>query len=184
MPPDGLTPPDVVAVRLGPGDAGELLTLRRAAYVSEARLHDDLDLPPLLETLDELRADLADPGVVTLGLRTRVPAWGRLVGSARLAPGRDGSADLGRLAVAPDLQGWGLGTRLLQLAEAELPPGVTRLCLFTGEHSVANIRLYRRAGYTETHRTRAGRYDLVHLAKRVGGSAPGQAAGTATTAVP
>jgi hypothetical protein len=37
--------------------------------------------------------------------------------------------------------------------------------LFTGEHSHANLRLYRRLGYRDTHRTRAGRYDLVHLRK-------------------
>ena len=118
-----------------------------------------------MQTFEQVRADLADPAVVTLGLRTR--ATRRLVGSARLGPAQDGEADLGRLAVAPDLQGRGLGTRLLELAEAELPAGVTRLRLFTGEHSVANIRLYRRAGYTETHRTPLERYDLVHLAKEV-----------------
>jgi GNAT superfamily N-acetyltransferase len=181
VPSDGLPPPDVVAVRLGPDDAGELLTLLRAAYVSEARLHDDLDLPPLVQTLDQLRADLADPAVVTLGLRVRAPGWGRLVGTARVAPstddGTEGVADVGRLAVAPDLQGQGLGTRLLELVEAARPPGVTRLRLFTGEHSVANIRLYRRAGYLETHRAPIGRYDLVHLAKDVGTSGSPAATG-------
>ncbi len=175
MPPDAARPPDVAVVRLGPDDAGELLTLQRAAYVSEARLHDDLDLPPLVQTLDELRADLADPDVTTLGLRA--VANGRLVGTVRLArAGDDRAADLGRLAVAPDLQGRGLGTRLLGLAEQALPPGATRVLLFTGEHSVANLRLYRRAGYTETHRTPLGRYELVHLAKDVGTAAQRQRA--------
>ena len=161
-------PPDVLVHRLGPDDAGELLTLHRAAYVSEARLHDDFDLPPLVQTLDELRADLADPAVTTIGLRLGPP--GRLVGSARVAL-TAGGAELGRLAVAPDLQGQGLGTRLLELAEAAVPPGVSRVQLFTGEHSVANLRLYRRAGYTETHRTPLARYDLVHLAKDIGAGA-------------
>lgn len=41
--------------------------------------------------------------------------------------------------------------------------------LFTGERSEANLRLYRRRGYVETHRTGtpAG-YSLVHLTKRRG----------------
>lgn len=39
-------------LRLGPVDAGEVLTLQRAAYVPEAREHENLDLPPLLETFE------------------------------------------------------------------------------------------------------------------------------------
>ncbi len=33
-------------VRLGAEDAGEVLTLQRAAYVTEAQAHADLNLPP------------------------------------------------------------------------------------------------------------------------------------------
>ena len=40
---------------LTPRDAGEILTLQRAAYVGEAMLYDQF-LPPLSETLDEIRA--------------------------------------------------------------------------------------------------------------------------------
>jgi hypothetical protein len=43
-------------VPAAPGDAGELMTLQRAAYLSEARLQADFDLPPLLETVAEVRA--------------------------------------------------------------------------------------------------------------------------------
>src|SRR5487761_2536434 len=88
--------------------AGELLTLRRAAFVSEAQLYDDPHIPPLTQTLDELVEDLGDENVITLG------AWigHRLVGSIRvLLEGK--KATLGRLAVAPDLQGMGIGTELL-----------------------------------------------------------------------
>ena len=65
---------------VGDEAAGELLTLRRAAFVTEAQLYDDPNIPPLTQTLAELRADLADPDVVTLG------AWSgtRLVGSIRV----------------------------------------------------------------------------------------------------
>ena len=37
-------------------DAGELLTLRRAAFVTEAQQYDDPHIPPLTQTLDELAA--------------------------------------------------------------------------------------------------------------------------------
>ncbi|WP_448614769.1 hypothetical protein [Modestobacter sp. URMC 112] len=41
-----------------PADAGELLTLQRAAFVTEAQVYDDPRLPALVETPDELRSAL------------------------------------------------------------------------------------------------------------------------------
>jgi GNAT superfamily N-acetyltransferase len=149
-------------VRLGPSDAGELLTLQRAAYVTEAQLHDDPHLPPLTETLEEARAELADPAVVVLGVRD----GGRLVASVRLRDRGDGRIGLGRLCVAPDRQGEGLGTMLLRAGESAFP-GVVAVELITGGRSERNLRLYGREGYAETHRTAAGTHDLVHLAKRL-----------------
>jgi hypothetical protein len=51
--------PDLVISAAGPQDAGEILTVQRAAYVTEAQLHDDPWLPPLTQTLDALVAELA-----------------------------------------------------------------------------------------------------------------------------
>lgn len=147
-------------------DAGEVLTLQRAAYVTEAQAHDDLDLPALRQSLAELSAELADPDVLALGWRDRD---GRLVAAVRvrLVDRARSRAEIGRLAVAPDRQGQQLGTRLLAAVEAELPAGVIELRLFTGERSAGNLRLYARAGYVETARqpTAAG-YSLVHLSKQ------------------
>jgi ribosomal protein S18 acetylase RimI-like enzyme len=150
-----------VPLRLGVDDAGEILTLQRAAYVTEARAHGDLTMPPLTQTLDQLRAELADPQVTAWGIREH----GRLVASVRVCQADRATAEVGRLVVAPDRQGSGLGTALLLAAEARLQAGVTVIRLFTGEHSDANLRLYQRLGYRETGRTPAGSYSLVHLAK-------------------
>ena len=155
------------AVRLGRADAGELLTLQRAAYVTEAQLHDDVRLPPLLQTIGELAAELADPAVIALGLREA----GRLVAAVRLRTLGEGVLELGRLAVAPDRQGAGLGTRLLAESEQAVP-GTRRIDLFTGELSAANLRLYRRHGYVESHRTPAGNHALVHLTKHLATPTP------------
>jgi len=67
-------------VCLGIDDAGEVLTLQRAAYVTEAQAHGDLAMPPLTQTLAELRAELADSQVTAWGFRER----GRLVASLRV----------------------------------------------------------------------------------------------------
>lgn len=144
--------------------AGEVLTLQRAAYASEARLYRDPDLPPLVETLDEIRAQLARDDVVGLGVWDEA----RLVAAVRLRIEGD-VAHLGRLVVAPDRQGQGLGTRLLAESERAVPAHVTQIRLFTGSRSEANLRLYERVGYVRRGVTSAGAYDLVHLAKRLDG---------------
>ncbi|MEU2349357.1 GNAT family N-acetyltransferase [Modestobacter sp. NPDC049651] len=149
-------------VALGTADAGEVLTLQRAAYVTEAQAHDDLQLPALRQSLAELSDELGRPDVVAVGWRDGA---GRLVAAVR-ATVVGAVAEIGRLTVAPDRQGERLGSRLLAAVEEALPAAVREVRLFTGERSGANLRLYRRLGYRETHRTRtpAG-YALVHLGK-------------------
>ncbi len=61
-------------------DAGEILTLQRAAYVTEAQLYDDVRLPALTQSLGELRAELEQ------GLAFKAIARnGRVVGAVRAA---------------------------------------------------------------------------------------------------
>jgi GNAT superfamily N-acetyltransferase len=136
---------------------GELLTLQRAAYVSEAQLYDDVRLPALVQTLEELRSELT--------VAACLGAWdgSRLVGSVR-SRDRDGVLHVGRLVVAPDRQGQGIGGRLLTAVEGTT--SLPRATLFTGARSTANLRLYRRHGYVEDSRetVRPG-LELVHLVK-------------------
>ena len=150
------------SIEIGPlpsGAAGELLTLQRAAYVPEAQLYDDVRLPALVQTLDELADELTRSSC----LAARVGS--RLVGAVR-AHERDGVLHVGRLIVAPDLQGRGIGTRLLLAAERTTP--LARATLFTGARSTANLRLYRRHGYVDARRetVRPG-LELVHLVKEL-----------------
>ena len=126
---------------LAPAHAGEALTVQRAAYVTEAQHYHAPRIPPLTETLDELRADLMS-GVLALGAWTGT----RLAGSVR---GRvtGERMEIARFSVAPDLQGQGVGRTLLAAVEDAAPPEVTVFWLVTGESSEENLRLYRKAGY-------------------------------------
>ncbi|NMM92475.1 GNAT family N-acetyltransferase [Rhodococcus sp. SRB_17] len=145
----------------------ELLTLQRAAYVTEAQAHGDLSLPPLTQSLEELVGELSDPEVIAIGLRSETSRLGAAV-HLTISSAAPDVAELGRLVVAPDRQGQGLGSRLLEQLESFLPTTVTKARLFTGEHSAGNLRLYGRFGYRETHRTPTpGGYALVHLSKSV-----------------
>ncbi|WP_020664518.1 GNAT family N-acetyltransferase [Amycolatopsis benzoatilytica] len=140
--------------------AGELLTLQQAAYIGEARAHRNFDLPPLLDTLDDIRAALADPSITVWGFRD----GGRLVASVRMRLAGE-VGEVGRLVVAPDRHGEGLGTALLTAAENATPPEVTVFRLCTGERSAGPRYLYGKLGYRETHRTPEADYHLVHLEK-------------------
>jgi tRNA (guanine37-N1)-methyltransferase len=59
---------------------------------------------------------------------------------------------VGRLMVAPDLQGQGLGGWLMSEIEARAPSSTRRIRLITGAASTANIGFYRRRGYAEAAR--------------------------------
>ena len=103
----------------------------------------------------------------TLGLRLvhvrALRAGDRLVGSVR-ARLEGPSLHIGRLAVAPDQQGRGLGALLL--ARAEQVAEAKEALLFTGHRSVSNLRLYARAGYVEQRRAAVDdRVTLVFLRK-------------------
>jgi GNAT superfamily N-acetyltransferase len=131
---------DVVHRRLGAADAGELLTLQRAAFVSEGRLHGTLDIPPLTETLEQLLGELAT--TITIGAYLGA----RLVAAARLTV--DGAVGwISRVAVAPDLQGRGIGSALLSATEAAAPTEVREFRLGAAEKSHGNREMYARRGY-------------------------------------
>ncbi|WP_345102337.1 GNAT family N-acetyltransferase [Nocardioides kongjuensis] len=128
-------------VRATPGDAGEILTLQRACWVQEAQANDTLDIPALQESFDDVRGWLGewDTWVVRRA--------GRLVGAVRGRLEGEHTWDIGRIMVAPDLQGSGLGRVLLEHIQAVAPAGVTSYVLFTGAASARNQRLYKKAGF-------------------------------------
>ncbi|MGL5823443.1 MAG: tRNA (guanosine(37)-N1)-methyltransferase TrmD [Nocardioides sp.] len=123
-----------------PSDAGELMTLQRACWVQEQQANPTVEIPPLHESLTDVRAWLSEWTVLVLH------RGGRLIGAAR---GRAYGEiwDIGRLMVAPDLQGAGVGRFLLRAMEDAAPGEVTAYELFTGVGSVDNIRMYQKAGY-------------------------------------
>jgi ribosomal protein S18 acetylase RimI-like enzyme len=126
-----------------PADVAELVVLQRCCWTAEAIANQTLEIPALHETHDQVLAWAADwtTLVVRLG--------GRLVAAAR-GRAEDHDWHIGRLMVAPDLAGRGVGSALLDLIERLAPDDVDRFVLFTGGKSERNQRLYERAGYVLT----------------------------------
>lgn len=151
-------PPDVEITLAEDADAADILELQRLAYQSEARAYGDPNLPPLTQTLDQMRADLATKTVL------KACIGNSLVGSVR-AELLDNTCAVGRFIVHPSVQRQGIGTRLLREIEARFPD-VERFELFTGDRSQATIRLYSSLGYVPFRRERQSpQVTLVYLEK-------------------
>ncbi|MGW0505018.1 GNAT family N-acetyltransferase [Micromonospora sp. NPDC003241] len=137
-------------------DLAELFVLQRCCWVQEAIVNDTLDLPPLQESFADLGASTSTWRIWCLRRD------GRLIGSVRARA--DGDAWLvGRLMVAPDQAGRGIGSWLLAHAESQAPETTTHHALCTGHRSTRNIGVYERAGYTVTEVDAA--QGVVHLVK-------------------
>ena len=110
-------------------DAETILELQSLAYQSEAQRYDSINIPPLKQTIDELRSEFA----YKTFLKIQVESW--LVGSVRGCLKGD-TCHIGRL----------IGTALLGEIESCFEKA-QRFELFTGHKSEGNIRLYERLGY-------------------------------------
>lgn len=143
-------------------DVGELLTLQRAAYVTEAQIYRDVTLPALTQSYDEPAGELA----ATIALKAMVGQ--RIVGAGR-ARVDTGVLHIGRLTITPRHAGSRHRHRPAPGAGAAGPPDeVERYALFTGHLSAANLRLYERLGYVEVRREQLHPgVLLVHLEKPV-----------------
>jgi tRNA (guanine37-N1)-methyltransferase len=126
-----------------PADAGEIYTLQRACWLQELQANPGVEIPALRESLDDVRRGLGEWTVMV----AREPASGRLVGAVRGRLDEHGEWDIGRIMVAPDLQGRGLGRGLLELVEGLAPQTASTYVLFTGAGSSDNLRMYRKAGF-------------------------------------
>ncbi|BCL16038.1 FMN reductase [Micromonospora sagamiensis] len=126
--------------QLTPNDAPEVTVLQRCCWVDEAIANDSLAIPALHESLDEVREWLE------IWDTTGIWRDGRLLGLVRTR--RVGTDwHVGRLAVAPDLRGRGLGRWLLRTAEVAADPECHRILLSTGAKNTRNIDLYHSQGY-------------------------------------
>lgn len=120
-------------------DAQGILELQKLAYLSEAAIYNDYSIPPLTQTIDQMRADFRDRTVL------KAVIDGKIAGSVRGFM-RDGTCHIERLIVHPERQNRGIGKKLLKSIEERFNEA-QRYVLFTGERSERNLYLYQKAGY-------------------------------------
>lgn len=152
-PPRGL-----ILSEAGLADAGEILSLQLCCWVSEAFANERLDIPALGESLDDVTGWLPDWTFWCLH------DGGRLIGGVRVQLNAT-TWEIGRLMVAPDYAGSGIGRWLLRYAEHLAPSDSAQIALTTGSRSTRNLQMYRRAGYApDIHQQDSS---AVRLAKKV-----------------
>ena len=96
-------------------DLEEILKLQYLAYQSEARLFDNMDIPPLKQTIEEIYEEFQKGVILKV-----VDDGGVIIGSVRAY--RDGrTVYIGKLIVHPSKQGQGIGTQLLFEMEKQYP---------------------------------------------------------------
>lgn len=152
-------PPRIRPAR--PEEAAALRALARAAY---ARWVPVIGREPAPMADDYAARVAAGQAFV---LEAAAPD-GRILGFAVLEDAPDGVLLLDNVAIAPQEQGKGLGRVLIAFAEAEARRrGQRRLRLYTHVAMEANIRLYERLGFIETHRAMQGAFCRVYMEKRL-----------------
>ncbi|MFI8423204.1 GNAT family N-acetyltransferase [Streptomyces sp. NPDC085479] len=144
-------------------DAEQILKLQYLCYQSEAELYGDWSIEPLTQTLDAVRAELAEG----YGLVARL--GDEVIASVRARTDEDGTAHIAKLIVHPRMRRHGIGGRLLDAIErhpAATAAAPKRFQLFTGHRSEGNLRLYRAKGYAQVDARELGpRLTLVTLEK-------------------
>jgi GNAT superfamily N-acetyltransferase len=119
--------------------AAQILSLQKLAYQSEAAIYQDYSIPPLTQTIEEIKGEF-DSQVFLKAVHEK-----DIIGSVRAYS--DGySCFIGRLIVHPKWQGKGIGTKLMITIETYFS-NVQRYELFAGTKSEGNIRLCKRLGY-------------------------------------
>lgn len=121
-------------------DATEILELQKLAFISEAKIYNDFSIPPLLQTLNEIKEDFKSY------IFLKYVEDGKIIGSVRGHIEND-VCIVERLIVSDNFQGRGIGTNLMNKIEKAFCD-CARYELFTGKKSLRTISLYEKLGYT------------------------------------
>ena len=149
---------DYIITKAESSDLKDILTLQKTAYQSEAEIYNDYTIPPLHQTIEEIKDEFQSQIFLKAVLQNKI------IGSVR-AYENNGTCFIGKLIVDTVYQNRGIGKKLM--SEIEIRFGhVLRFELFTGNKSEKNMHLYNKTGYREFKRVKiSDNLTLVFLEK-------------------
>jgi ribosomal protein S18 acetylase RimI-like enzyme len=140
-------------------DLDRILQLQKKAFHGQALIYNDFNLPPLLQTIDDLKKEFK--------LKTfyKMESDGKIIASVRCFI-KDQTLYIEKLIVDPDFQNKGIGAKMMREVEARYSSMVRCYALFTGDKSARNLHLYRKLGYKDIKQepTTHG-YNLIYMEK-------------------
>jgi N-acetylglutamate synthase-like GNAT family acetyltransferase len=141
-------------------EAQKILDIQKEAYLSEAEIYDDYNIPPLTQTLKEIESDFENHTFYVAKLE------GRIVGSVNIKVEAN-TGHIGRLIVAKNIQNQGIGSMLMDYVEF-VHSELDAFELFTGHRSERNLSFYHKRGYQEFKRQLVNKNLLfIFLRKRI-----------------
>ena len=144
-------------------DAEQILNLQKLAFKSEAELHNNFNIPPLLQTLESIKSDFQEFQFFK-GCKN-----GQLIGAVKIRRLNNNWLSIGRLVIHPNYQGHGFGKQMMTFIENRFSD-VAGYELFTAEKSTRNIAFYGKLGYHVSSKINEPGHDdisLVVLSKAV-----------------
>jgi ribosomal protein S18 acetylase RimI-like enzyme len=139
-------------------DMREILDLQRKAFAPVAVLVNDMNIPPMTQTYEDMAGEYDQRYFLKYTLD------GKIVGSVCGYMDAHGACQIERLIVDPDYQKRGIGQMLMREIERRFA-GCDRYELFTGEKTQNTVRLYTRLGYEKTHTEDMDGVSLVYMRK-------------------
>ena len=112
-------------------DAEEILDLQKKSFLAQAHIYDNYSLPPLVQTIDSMRQELARKSFLKAVFNNQLIASVKFQQMGNLV-------HIERLIVHPAFQNQGVGTYLMRMLEDKFHCGVT-FQLLTGEKSKRNV---------------------------------------------
>lgn len=140
-------------------DANIILEIQKAAFLGQAQIYNNYQLPPLTQNLESIKSEFNRKTFL------KVLFNGEVVASVRFNE-IEHCVTIDRIVVKPEYQNKGIGTMLLKEIESRVPNAVT-IQLFTGSKSTRNKHLYDKLGYKVVNKqiTDQG-IELLHMEKK------------------
>lgn len=141
-------------------DLDAIWALQKASFTMVAKKMNKFDIPPLLQTLDDITKEYQQCIILKCVLDNI-----RIIGSVRGYADENGVCRIGKLTVHPDFQNIGIGKKLMYEIETFFPNCHT-FSLFTGEDTPNTLHLYEKIGYNTIRIMSMDSINMIIMEKR------------------